>query len=90
MATSRITQLLSLINQEVDSREALKEHLSKAESLAHIALNDDFLTHSKTILYFYLWVLSDIIEHAKILNDRSLNTLLEQQFLIDFNKVETK
>jgi hypothetical protein len=79
MANSGITQLLSLINQEVDSREALKEHLSKAESLAHIALNDDFLTYPRRILYFYLWVLSDIIEHAKILNEQSLDTLLAQK-----------
>lgn len=80
MANSRITQLSSLINQEVNSREVLKEYLSKAESLAHIALNGDFLTHSKTILYFYFWVLSDIIEQAKILNERSLDTLLAQSY----------
>lgn len=85
MAESNVTQFSSLINQQVESREALNEYLSKAEALTQISMGDDFLEHSPVILHYYFWILSDIIEHAKTMNENSLDVLLKQKPLPNFN-----
>lgn len=84
MAEINVTQFLSIINQELESKESLNEYLSKAEALTHIAMGNEFLDHPAEILYSFLWVLSDIIEHARIMNERSLNDLLKQRPLPKF------
>ncbi len=42
--------------------------------------NDGFLGCPAVIPYDYLWVLSDIVEQAKIFNEDSLNFLLRNRF----------
>lgn len=76
MAMPSVNDLLRIINQEIESREILSEHLSKAEALAHITISNDFLNYPVVILYYYLLVLSDVIEDARKLNELSLNSLL--------------
>ena len=80
MAERSITQLLSLINHQVDSLETLATYLSKIDTLLHVALeNDGFLACPAAIPYYYLWVLSDIVGHAKLFNEDALNFLLRNR-----------
>ncbi len=76
MAEHSITQLLSLINRQLDSQETLNTYLSKAEALMQVAMSDDFLSYPRAATYYYLWAVSDIIEQAQKLNEESLNFLL--------------
>jgi hypothetical protein len=76
MAEHSITQLLSIINQQIDSQESLNTYLLKAETLLEIAMNDGFLSYSTASIYYYLWVLSDVVEKARKFNEDSLNILL--------------
>jgi hypothetical protein len=68
----------SLIKDEINSREVLIEHLSKAKAMIHVALNGDFLNFEKLLINDYLWALSDLIERASRVNEQSLNSLLRQ------------
>lgn len=79
MADNSVTQLVTLINQQIESQENLSQHLSKAQALAHIAMDDGFLDYPASVVQFYLWVLSDIIDHAKGMNEQALNTSLKQK-----------
>lgn len=79
MAENNLTQFLSLINQQVESRETLNEHLSKAGALAQIAMGDDFFDQSPLILHHFVWIMSDVIERAKTINEQSLDDLLKQR-----------
>lgn len=45
--------------------DGLNENLSKLESLAYMALCDDFADFPKPIIYHYLWVLSDAVKQLK-------------------------
>lgn len=52
MAERSITQLLSLINHQVDSLETLGTYLSKLDTLLQVAMdNDNFLACPTTIPY---------------------------------------
>ncbi len=77
MAEHSITQLLSIINQQIDSQEKLNTYLSKVETLLEFAMSDGFLGYSTASIYYYIWVVSDIVERAKISNEESLNVLLK-------------
>lgn len=83
MAETSLNQLLTLINQQVEFQEALNEQLSKAEALAYIAISSDLLEHPKTIIHYFLWVLSDLIELARLTNEQSLEALISQKPLPD-------
>ena len=77
MAEHSITQLLSLINRQLDSQETLNTYLSKAEAVMQVAMSDDFLSYPRATTYYYLWAVSDIVEQAKKLNEESLGLLLK-------------
>lgn len=77
MADNRLKELLSLINQQIEFQENINEQLYKAEALTQVALGDNFLDSSKVIAHYYLWILSDIIEQAKIINEKALDVLLK-------------
>lgn len=63
----------------IEQQEALFICLIKAEAMAHMAMNDDFLDYEPSIIHAYLWGLSDMISEAKILSERSLNALLKDK-----------
>jgi hypothetical protein len=79
MASNSVNDLLCLINQQVEFQENLSEHLHKAEAMTHVALGDDFLDCPQLIAHYYIWVLSDIIVKAKMINEQSLDILLKQR-----------
>lgn len=76
MAEISVTQLLFLINQQIDIHEALDERFSKAEALLKVLLEGKFLNYTTVIIYYYLWTVSDIIEQGKMINAQALNALL--------------
>lgn len=69
---------ISIMKDEISSREILTDHLSKAKAMIHVALSGDFLNFKKLLINDYLWALSDIIERASSMNEDSLNNLLKQ------------
>ena len=79
MAEYSVSYLLNLINAQVKLLENINICLSKAEALAQMTLSDDFLDYSNVSIYNFLWALSDIIEQAKRLNEKSLNALLKRR-----------
>ncbi len=79
MADNSLTQLLTLINDQVDSHETLSEYLSKAEALAQVALGDDFFDHPDLTVHYYLWTLSDLLSQARILNEHLINVLMSHR-----------
>jgi len=80
MASQILAQLSSLINHQVDSHETLATYLSKADTLLHLAMqNDNFFSSPPSILHDYLWMLSDFVELARKLNEDSLDFLLKDR-----------
>ena len=75
MAANNLPDLKQIINQQLESRERLREYLSKATALMHVALENDFLRHPELVAYFYLWTLSDLLEQARDLNEQDLKLL---------------
>lgn len=63
----------------IEQQEALFMRLTKAEAMAHMAMNDDFLDYEPSIIHAYLWGLSDMISEAKALSEKSLNVLLKDK-----------
>lgn len=61
----------------IEQQETLFMHLVKAEAMAHMAMNDNFLDYEPAIIHAYLWGLSDMISDAKLLSEKSLNNLLQ-------------
>jgi hypothetical protein len=49
--------------------DGLNEHLSKLESLTHLAMCDDLPDYPKIIVYHYLWVLSDTVKQVREIFD---------------------
>ena len=82
MADKIVTQFVNLINQQIISQEILREHIAKVEALVYVAMSEVFLGYTKSIGYHYLWVIMDIIEMAKVLNEDSLNSLLKSREII--------
>ena len=88
MAEYSVNYLLNLINAQVKLLENINTCLSKAEALAQVALGDNFLDYPNVSIYNFLWALSDIIEQAKSLNEKSLNTLLKRRPFPDLKIVK--
>jgi len=78
MADYSVTELLTLINHQIDFCETLDECLSKAEALTFISLTEDFLSYPKFIIHSYLWTLNEMVERARELNEQSLDLLLRR------------
>ena len=51
--------------------DELCESMSKISALAQVTLCPDFWTYSQKVQYDYLWALSDIIDQAHQLCDKS-------------------
>jgi hypothetical protein len=80
MADYSVNDLLNVINQQIESRETLSDHLWKADALVNVAARcRDFFDYPTLNLHYYLLILSDIIEHAKAANEQSLKILLRQR-----------
>ena len=76
MAETSVSDFMSLINQQVNSREELNICLSKAEALISVALSSDLTELPEVIIHEYLWTLSDLIEQAVKLNGNEIGFLL--------------
>ena len=70
-----LPDLKQIINQQMKSRECLREYLSKATALMHVALENDLLRYLELVAYFYLWMLSDLLDQARELNEQDLKLL---------------
>jgi hypothetical protein len=79
MADNSVNHLSTFINQQIDHQEDLSESLAKADALAKVSLSNDFLDCSDEIKRNYFWALSDIIDIAKMINEQTLNLLLERK-----------
>lgn len=78
MAKDSLTHTVSPINPQYHFQEILGTHLSKAQALIQVAMGDGFLGHGNSIVYHHLWVLSELIEQANILNETLLNAALKK------------
>ncbi len=66
------TEPLYILNPKVTSTmltDGLNEYLSKLESLTYLALCDDFPDYPKSIIYHYLWILSDAVKKIREIID---------------------
>ena len=77
MTETRVHQLLSLINQQITSRQNLNKYLSKIKALSCVALQDSFLSCPESVQHDYLWTLTDIVDEALELNEQWLSVLLK-------------
>ncbi|MBA2654437.1 MAG: hypothetical protein H0U71_05170 [Gammaproteobacteria bacterium] len=71
-----LTNLTSLLNQQIGSQETLVEYLYKAKALINVTLGRDFLDYDKVTINHYLWILSVFIEDACSLSENIRNDLL--------------
>ena len=76
MVINTVSEILSLINEQIEFQEELYEYLLKADALSTIALSEGFLDYKKSIINNYLWAMSSIIMKAINLNEKSFNKLL--------------
>lgn len=76
MANNSLNEI-SPLNQQVELQENIQEHLVKADAVAKVALNADFLDYEPTTIHGYLWALSDLISAAKALNEHALKALFQ-------------
>ena len=65
MVTSTVTDLLSLINHQIELNQGLRETLAKATALLHVALEHDVFDASNLALYFYFWSVYDLVKQAQ-------------------------
>jgi hypothetical protein len=72
MANDSVNHLLILINKQVECLENQNEALYKARALMDVALGDSFQDHSKSVIFYYLCVLDDILENTLKLSEESL------------------
>ena len=79
MAINSLSDITSLINQQIDAQELINEYLSKIESLYCFTMWEDFFDLEKSVLQTYFWVLSDLTSEAKKLNEETLRTLLSNR-----------
>jgi hypothetical protein len=79
MADNSLNHLSNLINQQIDYQDDLSDCLLKAEALSKVLLNNDFFDCSDEIKHNYFWALSDIIDSAKMINEKTLSLLFEKK-----------
>jgi hypothetical protein len=73
MANLSVTDRVAL-----EQQEALLMRLMKAEAMAHMTMNNEFLEHDNSLIHAYLWGLSDTISEARVLSEQSFNALLKE------------
>ena len=77
MLDQSLSQYRLLINRQIQCQHSVRDQLSKAEALAKVALETNFLEFPQSIIHDYFWTLNDLIEDALGLNERGLNSLLK-------------
>jgi len=75
MANHSLNDIAQLINQEIKNREVLDECLHKAHALTEISLGEEFFDFPRLVIHYHLWVISDMLEAAKTMNERALSGL---------------
>lgn len=70
MAYHELSSIDFSSNSRMPLEEALLECLLKAEASAYIATSDEFLELDKSIVYGFIWILSDLISHATSLSEQ--------------------
>ena len=77
MASTSVSDFVSLINQQLNSREELNTYLSKVKALINVIIDSNLLDLPETTLYEYLCALSDFTNEAININEGALGLLLE-------------
>lgn len=72
-----VNEIISLINNQIDSQEKIQGYLFQAEALAQVALNKDFLGCEDFIINEYLGLLYEVIMKLKHLQESVLNELIK-------------
>lgn len=73
MADSKVSNLLALMKQQMESQEALFEYLIKIDAMVEVILVQDLIGFPAEKMHSYLWIVSDLIGRAKELNEDLLN-----------------
>ena len=77
MTTTSLNDLLSLINQRLDSYETLSMYLAQGKALMEIAVTDSFLEQQEVTQHDYLWACRELLARAFELNEQLLNQWLQ-------------
>lgn len=77
MAENRISDYLLMIKQQAVSQEMLFEYLIKVEAMVEVILAKDLTDFSKERMHSYLWVVSDLVSKARLLNEDILDRLVK-------------
>ena len=75
MANRSLSDLLVLINQQIEIGEELEKFLHKAEALTMATLIEDFCLLPKSQMQCYFWVIQDVLQEAIDLNQKALKKL---------------
>ena len=73
MAFNSLTDRARTLNFSVikSTLDELSESIAKMATLAQVTLCNEFWSYDQKLQYNYLWVLSDLIDHAQQLCDQS-------------------
>lgn len=70
MVIDRLMNYSKKSNVQIELKEQLNDCLTNAEALANVALGEEFISYPQSIIHGYLWTLSDLIGHARLLYDQ--------------------
>ena len=77
MATSRVTELLSLINNQIEVQEVIMQHALDLAAMIKVATHDsDFLNHPKWVIHSYLCAIGSIVDLIKVAGEDDIDLLL--------------
>ena len=77
MANQSLTDITSVINQQIDTQESLSEHLCKLEAILCATSAERLVEYDEFILQNYLWALCDMTIKIKNLNEKALLSMLK-------------
>lgn len=72
----RLSEWLSLMEQQLASQEVLLEYHFKLEAMVEMMLAKDLIDYPPAMLHDYLWVVNDLIGKAKELNEDLLDLII--------------
>lgn len=72
-----LSDCVPLLNEQVIVLEGMLELHQKSNALLETALNGDFLQQPLVVIHNFLWVLSDVNQETKRLNEDLLEAILQ-------------
>ncbi len=76
MTALSLNDILTLINQRLDSYETLRMYLAQSKALMEVAVSEGFLEQQNIIQHDYLWACRELLVRAYDLNEKLLNEWL--------------